>query len=283
MPYKLFLHRVLSFVLAAIVLLSLSGSAFAGWVLYDDFSDSDWSDKWAYGSEGANSDVSWTQVDGVLRVQKTVGSTDINSDNGNRCRLYPYNAPATSNGFRYDVRVVSASGSNVTDGFAFRGWLSTDGVPIDFGSGDEDVERVTVVDVKGYDLTTSPGVFLTQRAWYESKVNYETNYNDLHTSSAWIESGGPLGVWTVVSLLQGTQAGYIDLDIDNATNQRHYSRVKLSYVTSGDLNPFGYLRVNRASATAAFVVEVDNVYYHTGEFVPGIESEGKGAVVIPLF
>lgn len=267
------------------LLICFSTSAQAGWVLYDDFSDADWTDKWEYGPKGSHPDLTWTQSGGVLKLIKTPGTLDIVKAS----RLIPRNFPPTANGIRYDIRVTSVTGVKSDDTMRCTSRVRTDGYPFIFepGSGNEEMERYVDVNIEAYNVLGNCTINFQQDAFCESKINENHSIN-MHYSRGWIETHNPLGIWTKVSIQQGIWAGFIDLKISNPTQQHQYSRMKLPWAGDVLSNPYFILqRVKYASAGIAFTIEIDDVYYHTGAFEPEIESSGSSTVttktiVIPL-
>lgn len=266
------------------LLLCFSMSAHAGWVLYDDFSDTDWSDKWGFGSEGANADLSWTQSGGVLKVDKVAGTSAISKANGNECRFIPLNFPSNANGIRYDIRITNATGVNSTDEMICISRVRTDGYPFVFSGETEAkaIERYTDIEIDAYTLSTKPGISFGQEAMYEAKDGSREDV--LHSSRGWMEVEDPLGIWTKITMMHGDWAGFMDLNMDTITKQHQYSRTKLPY--GGEVSPNPYfilLRVHYAAADVTFNIEIDDVYYHTGDFEPEPEQVTVKTAVIPIF
>ena len=93
------------FGVACLLGLLLAGSpAYAGWELYDDFSSGSIDlSKWENVGD-SQVGVTWSVVDGKLRVTKSAGATDAES------AQYLTDLPNGANGLKADVTLVSNSG-----------------------------------------------------------------------------------------------------------------------------------------------------------------------------
>lgn len=265
---------------AFLVLGFTTTNALAEWTLYDDFSSAeiDWSGKWAYGKEGPNTDIVFSVSDGKLRIVKSSGSA-ITSDNGRRCRIVADALPAEANGLKMDVSVVSISGPDAGQDDLFRmtyRFQTQGGVQDGL-----DLERATEVETFITNLASTPSLSLAaDMAYWSLDDSIDEDPANIRIP---LDADDFQGGWATFSAQQNPTAGYVGIDLED--NEDYYVKAWIPDADeTGMSNPTGMLRIDQATAATTFVIEVDNVYYHTGEFESAAESAAKTkCVVIPMF
>ena len=244
------------FVIAFLLILCAPLSARADWQLFDDFSSGTIdSSKW--GRSNPFADVTWSVVNGALRVEKVAGSTEIVKD-----VLRLYNLPSGVNGMRADIRVTSRNDY----AFNFQMKMDAEGGTFNFGSGDEASERESATGMNAPGGGTNP---ISYVSCGECSLNYEDR-GVSYLSGDRFNSNEVSQSWITYTMVFGTNL--TDLSMGDACY--HIEVNNFPSFTAFD----GKVRVRSASPESTFTVDVDNVYVHTGEF--SSICDGKSRVII---
>lgn len=256
MGLKVITRRFGCCLLTMAMVVAMCGSACAEWVAFDDFSSGTVdAGKW----EQIESVGSFTYgvTNGALRIVKTVSAaSEVESE-----FYLQLHVPEGANGIKMDVRIVDSTG---TPYMYFKSQVIAD-------DGPPTVKQETRSKLMLYDKE-SGGTGLIHRTSYRERATDESFLTEWETTNA-IRTG-TMNDWQTSSVQMSSSTVCME------TEDTYFYGARIGSAMTDNIFAVKVGGVYDDTAT----IEIDNVYYHTGDVEGRTSSAGSTkAVVIPMF